>query len=144
MPTSVTATAKGETTVSVTWGKVDEAAGYEIQWALNETDFESEVTILGSGHSTTTSFEIEDLNPNTPYYVRVRTTGDGDYMNSLWSAPAPFTIVKEDDVPLDPPTGVKLDGHTVYDCSLQVCTRIASFVFLSLIETPEAGRMYTF
>ena len=112
VPTDVTEQACTDTTLVIHWTGDENADGYEIQWALNVDDFEPGETILGTEHSSTASFEIEGLNPNTSYYVRVRATGSGDYVDSHWSAPVPFTTAKEDDVPLDPPTGIKMDGHS--------------------------------
>lgn len=85
IPTSVSATATGPSSVTVTFGAVDDAAGYIVQRATGaaSTDFANVGTPAG------TSFNDDELAPSTTYRYRVAAVAGND--TSAFSAPVNVT-----------------------------------------------------
>jgi hypothetical protein len=73
-------TAPGSSTINVAWSAVENANGYVVEYATNDS-FKDALTVSVTGTSTT----LTDLMANKTYYVRVMATGTGDYSNSDWS-----------------------------------------------------------
>ncbi len=88
---SLTASAAGTDSVTVTVGEVMNASGYTLEYAVN-VDFTNAqtLTFTDSGSQTVTN-----LNANTTYYFRVKANGTGNYSDSAWSETASAATEKE-------------------------------------------------
>ena len=88
---SLTASAAGTDSVTVTVGEVMNASGYTLEYAEN-VDFTNAqtLTFTASGSQTVTN-----LNANTTYYFRVKANGTGNYSDSAWSETASAATEKE-------------------------------------------------
>ena len=82
----------GEEFIEWSWNPVDGVSGYEVQILANAAPTDDDETIARNADET--SYRVEDLESETPYYFRVRSfAGDGE--NRLfdeWSAPATAQI----------------------------------------------------
>ena len=75
-------TSVSSSTILVDWNAVNNASGYKIEVA-NNSSFENPVT--WNADASATSFNIDGLNANTTYYVRIMATGVGANGNSAFS-----------------------------------------------------------
>jgi len=87
---AVTVSVNGSNAIRVTWNSVNNASGYVVQCATNQ----SFTPILRTVSSSTTSADITGLNPDTTYFVRVIATGTGRYSNSDHSTIRSVAIAK--------------------------------------------------
>ena len=69
--------------ILVDWDKVTNATGYLIEVAKNDSTFTNPVTL--NADAAATSLNIDGLNANTTYYIRVMATGTGVNGNSAFS-----------------------------------------------------------
>ena len=69
--------------ILVDWDKVTNANGYLIEVAKNDSLFTNPVTL--NADATETSLNIDGLNANTTYFIRVMATGTGSHANSGFS-----------------------------------------------------------
>jgi hypothetical protein len=69
--------------ILIDWDKVTNANGYLIEVAKNDSLFTNPVTL--NADAAATSLNIDGLNANTTYYIRVMATGTGSHANSGFS-----------------------------------------------------------
>ena len=69
--------------ILVDWDKVTNATGYLIEVAKNDSLFTNPVTM--NADAAATSLNIDGLNANTTYYIRIMATGTGANANSAFS-----------------------------------------------------------
>ena len=78
---TLSVSAKGSNSVSVTVGSVANALGYSLEFSTDPNFSNSQITMDLLAETTT----ISGLNANTTYYFRVRALGDENYGNSNYS-----------------------------------------------------------
>ena len=96
-PTGLTASGVTTTTDRVQWSLVANASSYDIYWYIGTVGNGSYV---GSGSTTSTSYNITGLTKNTNYYFKVKANGSGDFVDSDWSDYCGFTT----------PNSIKITG----------------------------------
>ena len=67
-PTVATPVSTGTTVAAIQWGMVDHAVTYKVQWRTSSQQFSN----LRSESVTTNRYNLDGLDANTSYYVRVR------------------------------------------------------------------------
>lgn len=78
---SLSVTAVGTSSISVTVGSVANASGYTLQYSTSSTFTNATSKTVVAGTSS-----VSGLNASTVYYFRVMASGSGDYSNSDYSA----------------------------------------------------------
>ena len=82
----------GRNSIVVDWDKVNNASGYKIEVA-NDSAFTDSVTL--NIDAAATSWNIDGLNANTTYYIRIMATGTGANGNSAFSNMQSITTLND-------------------------------------------------
>ncbi len=84
--TRILKTAKKGTSVTVTWEKISNISGYEIQYAT-DSKFKKNVKKVNIGKKSTQKKKISKLKKGKTYYIRIRTykKSSGKKLYSSWS-----------------------------------------------------------
>ena len=107
-PGGLKATDKSDTTVTLSWDAVTDAAAYKVEYRESGEAIWLHATYVFSGTSTT----VGSLSSSTTYEFRVRSRGDGDPFSLLYGEPS-STVSQTTEAPtISAPTGLKVTSDT--------------------------------
>ena len=109
----------GDTSVSLSWNRVTNAAGYEVHYSTTSgfTLGAVGVTKVTVNSGSTTTQRVASLTANTTYYFKVVATGSGSYSDSDASAQQ---TVKTNKTKLSTPTVGTPSGNAIRDTSISL------------------------
>ena len=108
-------TALSSSEIQVEWGRVDNASGYTIEYATNET-FTANVRTVTVDASSTSKI-LTGLSAFTKYYVHIRANGTGAYDNSAYSTDVKSATTEK--IVLGTPTLTKAEAISCSEISME-------------------------